>query len=134
MPGVHGVLSEGQVVSAFSSPVVLSTEQEAILTAIQTNVTKTKVTDHGSNLDVDTAAEVMTSTSFACINGVTVKADITNLGTVFVGLTGVTPGNAGATDGFPLYAGDSVTIEATNTNLIYVIASVVNQKVYWIAS
>ena len=99
-----------------------------------TSITLTKVIDHGSNLDVDTVAERLTATNFACRNGVVVKASALNCGTVFVGLSDVTAGTAEATDGFPLAAGENVTIEVTNVNLIYVIADTNNQLVYWIAS
>lgn len=89
---------------------------------------------HGSNRDVDTTAEALTSTSFAAKKGVTVVADVANSGIVYVGNFGVTAGTTAATDGFPLGAGESLTIEVNNPNLIYVIASVNNQVVYWAAA
>jgi len=99
-----------------------------------TSIKMTKVIDHGSNLDVDTVAERMTDTDFSCRNGVIIKAYSGNLGTVYVGLVGVTAGTAEATDGFPINANENVMIEAENVNLIYLIASQANQLVYWIAS
>lgn len=90
--------------------------------------------DHGSNRDVDTIAEVLTTTSFFCQHGVLLKADKGNAGTLYVGLSDVTAGTTAATDGFPIDANDTLFIEVGNANLLYVIASEVNQIVYWIAS
>ena len=89
--------------------------------------------DHGSNRDVDTAAEALTSTSFTATKGVTVVADRDNTGIVYVGNSDVTAGTTAATDGFPLGSGESVTLEVNNPNLLYVIGSANNQIVYWIA-
>ena len=89
--------------------------------------------DHGSNRDIDTSAEQITSTSFACKFGVTVKADITNTGIVYIGNSDVTAGTTAATDGFPLSAGESLTLEVNNPNLLYAIGSANNQIVYWTA-
>lgn len=88
--------------------------------------------DHGSNLDIDTAAEQITSTSFACKFGLTLKADATNTGILYIGNSDVTAGSTAATDGIPLAAGESITIPVTNSNIPYAIASANNQKIYWI--
>ena len=97
-------------------------------------LTFTKGFNHGSNLDVDITAERLTAKNFACRNGITVKADISNTGTVYVGKSDVTAGKNPLRDGFPLYAGDSVSFEVTNVNLVSAIASTNDQKVYWIAT
>ena len=89
--------------------------------------------DHGSNRDVDTSAEQITSTSFACKFGVTLKADITNTGILYIGNSDVTAGTTAATDGFPLSAGETLTLEVTNSNIPYAIASANNQIIYWTA-
>lgn len=89
--------------------------------------------DHGSNRDVDTTAEALTSTSFATAKGITIVADSTNTGIVYVGNSDVTAGTTAATDGFPLGAGESITLEVSNPNLLYVIGSANNQIVYWVA-
>lgn len=89
--------------------------------------------DHGSNRDIDTTAEQITSTSFACSFGVTLKADITNTGIIYIGNSDVTAGSAGSTDGFPLSPGETLTLEVSNPNLLYAIASVANQIIYWTA-
>ena len=90
--------------------------------------------DHGSNRDVDQVAEVLTATGFSCQHGVLLKADSANAGIIYVGLSDVTAGSAAATDGFPLAAGDTLFVEVANSNLLYVIASVANQIIYWIAT
>lgn len=89
--------------------------------------------DHGSNRDIDTAAEQITATSFACKFGVTLKADAANTGILYIGNSDVTAGTTAATDGFPLSPGESLTLEVTNSNIPYAIASANNQVVYWVA-
>lgn len=89
--------------------------------------------DHGSNLDLDTAAEQITATSFACKFGVTLRADTTNPGICYIGNSDVTAGSTAATDGIPLGPGDSLFLPVTNPNLLYSAASANNNKVYWIA-
>lgn len=108
----------------------------SIYSSLQTGIilTFTKDYDHGSNLDVDTIAERLTAKNFVCRNGITVKADISNAGTVHVGKTDVTAATNPLRDGFPLYAGDSVSFEVKDVNLVYVIASVADQRVFWIAT
>lgn len=88
--------------------------------------------DHGSNLDIDTGAEQITTTSFSAKFGITLKADITNTGIIYIGNSDVTAGTTAATDGFPLSAGETLTLEVNNSNIPYAIASANNQKLYWI--
>lgn len=87
----------------------------------------------GENADIDTSAEQLTTSSVPAKFGVRVLADITNSGIVYVGPSGVTADSADATDGFPLYPGDSLFLPVENANLVYVIASTNNQKARWIA-
>lgn len=89
--------------------------------------------DHGSNLDVDTTAEALTSTSFKPQRGVLIKADSSNTGIVYVGLSDVTAGSESTTDGIPLEAGESIEIEIDDISNLYTIGSANNQKVYWMA-
>lgn len=90
--------------------------------------------DHGSNQDIDTAAEQITATSFACKFGVTLRADSANTGTIYIGNSDVTVSGTAATDGIPLYPGDSLFLPVTNSNIPYAIASANNQKIFWIAA
>lgn len=89
--------------------------------------------DHGSNRDIDTSAEQITSTSFSAKFGVTLTADSTNTGIIYIGNSDVTAGTTAATDGIPLLAGQSITLPITNSNIPYAIASANNQVIYWIA-
>lgn len=88
---------------------------------------------NGSNLDIDAAAEQLTTVDVHCYKGVLVKADDDNQGDVYVGGAGVTAGTVEATDGIRLKAGDSVFLPINHPASIYVIASVANQKAWWIA-
>lgn len=89
--------------------------------------------DHGSNLDIDTSAEQITTTSFAAKFGVTVKSAVDNTDTVYIGNSDVTAGTTAATDGFPLEPGESITLPVNNSNLLYAIGAAANQKVFWSA-
>jgi hypothetical protein len=89
--------------------------------------------DHGSNLDIDTSAEQITTTSFAAKFGVTVKSAVDNTDTVYIGNSDVTAGTTAATDGFPLEPGESITLPVNNPNLLYAIGAAANQKVFWSA-
>lgn len=87
---------------------------------------------HGSNRDVDTSAEVLTSTSVQCQHGVTITADNTNDGVVFVGnSSAVTAGSADATDGAPIFPGLWRFFPVRDPSKLYVIADTANQVVYW---
>ena len=88
--------------------------------------------DHGSNLDIDTTAEQITTTSMTANRGVIVVADPGNTGVVYLGNSDVTAGTTDSTDGIPLNAGEGVFIEINNANKIYAIASAVDQKVFFL--
>ena len=88
--------------------------------------------DHGSNRDVDTAAEQITTTSIVASKGVEVKAASSNTDIIYVGNSDVTAGTTDATDGFELTAGESIFVPVDNANKVYVIASAVNQIVYFL--
>lgn len=89
--------------------------------------------DHGSNRDIDTSAEQITSTSFACKFGVTLRAALTNPGALWIGNSDVTANTTDATDGIPLYPGDSLFMPVTNSNIPYAIGSANNNIIYWFA-
>lgn len=93
----------------------------------------TTALDHGSNRDIDTTAEQITSTSYAAKFGVLIKASPLNTGTVYIGNSDVTAGTTDATDGFPLLPGETVLIKVNNANIPYAIGSANNQIVYWFA-
>ena len=78
---------------------------------------------------IGTSSAQMTSTSFTCNKGVTVTADMSNTGTLYVGnATGVT-----TSTGFPLEAGDAMFLPIANPTLVYIISDTASQKVLYIA-
>ena len=103
------------------------------LSTISKSVGITGTFDTGANLDVDTSAEVLTSTTFTCTQGVIITADSDNSGNVFIGNSDVTAGAANDTSGIPIGAGESLFFSCSGPQLIYVIGSAVNQKCYWLA-
>lgn len=96
--------------------------------------TTSAISATGSNLDIDTAAEQMTASSITAVKGVVIKAAADNSGILYVGKDNtVTAGTTAATDGYPLSAGDSITLPINNANLVWLIASANNQKVFFLA-
>ena len=87
----------------------------------------------GANLDVDTSADVLTATDFDTTQGVMITADVDNSGIVYIGNSDVDAVATDATSGLPLSAGESLFFSCSNPNLVYCIASAVNQKLYWLA-
>ena len=86
----------------------------------------------GSNLDIDQVAELLTSDTTTFTNGVIVKALSTNSGIVYISTdSSVTAGSAAATDGFPLSAGESVTLPLDRADKLYAIGSADNQKLFY---
>mgnify|MGYP001586299131 CR=1 FL=1 len=89
---------------------------------------------HGAKSSIGVTAVQMLATDTKIQKGVVVKADNNNSGIVYVGKSAsVTAGSADATDGFPLYPGDSVKLDVGNLNLVYLIGSAAGQKVFFIA-
>ena len=107
--------------------------KESPLSIISDAVSITATFKTGANLDVDTSAEVLTATDFDTAQGVIITADADNSGSVFIGNSDVDAGATDATSGIPISAGESLFFSASNPNVIYVIGSAVNQKVYWLA-
>ena len=87
--------------------------------------------DTGANLDIDTSAEQIPSTSYPASVGVLFRADADNSGVIYLGNSDVTAGTTAATDGLPLSAGDAIFLQISNANLVYAIGSAVNQKIYF---
>ena len=111
----------------------ISSAKENPLSIISDAVSITSTFDTGANLDVDTSAEVLTATDFDTTQGVMITADSSNSGVVYIGNSDVDAGATDATSGIPISAGESIFFSASNVNVIYVIGSAVNQKVYWLA-
>ena len=87
----------------------------------------------GQNTDIDAAAERLKDISVPCVFGVLVTAHKDNAGIVYVGPKGVTAETNAATDGIPLEAKDSVFIEIDDLSKVYVIASIADQKAFYLA-
>lgn len=85
---------------------------------------------HGQNTDIDiAAAEQVVVASTPSKHGVIVKALPGNTGTLYVGLVGVT-----TSTGFPLQAGDTLTIPVDDANKIYAATDTDNQGIAWVAT
>lgn len=85
---------------------------------------------HGQNSDIDSgAAEQIVVASNPSKHGVIVKAMPNNTGYLYVGTVGVT-----SATGFPLDAGESITIPVDNANKVYAIGSIDNQAAAWVAA
>ena len=73
----------------------------------------------------------------ACQIGIDLKVfviRIDNDGIVYIGKdTNITAGTGDATDGIPLTGGDSIFLPLENPNLVYILADVADQKIYWVA-
>ena len=117
----------------FKLPSLIFSGQESPLSVISKSVGITGTFKTGANLDVDTSAEVLTSTDFDTTQGVMITADSSNSGIVYIGNSDVDAGATDATSGLPLSAGESLFFSANNPSSIFVIGSAVNQKVYWLA-
>lgn len=59
--------------------------------------------------------------------GATIRAGSTNTGTVYIGGTGVTTAT-----GFPLTAGEALSLDVTNTNTVYVVGANTTDTVRYI--
>ncbi len=84
---------------------------------------------HGAKASIGTSAVQLSAVTTPLATSVCIKAIDSNTGTVFVGGADVTTAT-----GFPLYRGDSVTIEAKRLAYVYVIGSAAYQEVRWIAN
>jgi len=87
--------------------------------------------DHGQ-VNVGATAVQLSATS-TLINKVVVKAaDGNGSEKIYVGNSDVTANSEVTTDGYQLGAGQSITIPIYNLNLVYVIASAADQKVFYL--
>lgn len=86
---------------------------------------------------VGTSAAQLLATATTFLRQVTLKAAHGNTATIYIGLSSsVTAGTNGATDGFELAAGDSLSLGSSVVNdlsNIYTISGSASQKVFWYA-
>ena len=88
---------------------------------------------HGSTVVSSSTTYQLTADDVDCLR-ITIKAWTSNTGIVYVGRTGVTAGTATATDGWPLGAKESITLQRAaigNPSLVYMIASTTANQVSW---
>lgn len=77
---------------------------------------------------VSTAGVRVQLTSNAC-KAIVIKASVSNTGTVYVGGTSVSAAN-----GFPLAAGDTISLDISDTNVLWVDASANAQSIAWMSN
>ena len=82
---------------------------------------------------VGTSAIKLRDNSRELLTGVSIKADTANAGVVYVGFSDQISANADTKSGYPLAAGDSVPISIDDIAKVYIIASAITQKVFFIA-
>lgn len=135
----------GQALAAGSTPVVLTAVQLTILASptlsagsaiIGTANIGTDVVAAGTfgGKTVGASAVQMIAASNPATKGVLVKADDSNTGSVYVGLSSsVTADAGGANSGIRLAAGSSLLVPVSNANLVYLIGSAASQNVAWMA-
>jgi len=83
--------------------------------------------DEGNNATISSSSATQLTGSTTPCKHVDVMAAITNTGIIYIGGAGVT-----AATGIALYAGDVYSIDISNVNLLYGIASVNNEDVQWV--
>jgi len=67
-----------------------------------------------------------------CVNGIVIYADTNNSGVIWVGNNGFTMNSGDITDGFPISAGDVLTLDHRNPENIYVASPLSGQTLWWI--
>lgn len=100
------VINDGDTSSSIESPVSVTQGEKAVTTA-------------GVRVNLESNAS----------KSITIKAMNNNTGTIYVGGIGVTLAN-----GFPLLAGDTLDLDISNTDKIWLDASVSGEKIRWISN
>lgn len=115
--------SLGQDIMAKSTPVAIASDQSAIPVNVST-----PTTPYNGKVTVTTAATRVQLNANRAVKSVTIKAGLSNSGTIYVGDSSVSSSN-----GFELAAGDTVSMDISNLNVIYIDASANSQYVTYIA-
>ena len=84
---------------------------------------------HGRTTNASTSTAVVLASSQAINSGARIRALPSNTGIIYVGLTGVT-----STSGYPLYAGEELFLPVSNLNIPFILPSVENEGVVYIAA
>lgn len=114
---------------AASLPLPTNAAQETggNLASIKTN-TDTPTTPYNNKVTVTTAATRVQLNSNRAVKSVTIKAGVTNTGIIYVGDSTVSSSN-----GLELNPGDTVSMDISNLNVLYIDASINSQYVTYIA-
>ena len=115
----------GDAVTVTHSKLDVNVSSEIIDDIKALMITPTAITSY-ANTDIDTSAEQLVS-DVTAYRRIDLQAHRDNTGIIYVGDSGVTADGAGG--GISLAAGDYYSIAIDHTNDVYLIASVVNQKV-----
>ncbi len=101
--------------------------------SLPTNLHEDIVPDfhHGRTVIGASAAPIIAVNVSDAVKGVQLKAGPTNTGIIYVGKYWVTAGNAVATDGMFLSAGEGFFIPTKDLSRVYAIASAASQDLYW---
>ena len=81
---------------------------------------------HGSKNGIGGTALALSTDETILLNGLTIKADLLNTAGHAVWIGGedtVTPGTTEATDGFPLYPGESIPLPIDQATRVWVIST-----------
>lgn len=140
--GIEGLLGTIDADTSLLSGCVDSTKLKAILQANDgvdignvdvASVAIPSAIKHGYKTVSAAATPEVIGSSQAITSGITIKAYASNSGLVFVGDSTVTNAS-GAYKGFELSAKESVFIEVSNVNQVYVAVATDGEGVCWIAS
>lgn len=115
--------AQGQAAMAASMPVVIASNQTTVPVSIAS-----PTTPYNAKVTVTTAGTRVQLNASRAVQSVTIKAGLTNTGIIYVGDSTVASSN-----GLELAAGDSVSMDISNLNVLYIDASVNNQYVTYIA-
>lgn len=85
----------------------------------------------GSKTTVANTAVPLVTGSVPTTKGVIVKSANANSENIYVGPSTVTPGTTSSTDGFELFAGESLTIPVDDVSKIYVNSTYSGMKIFW---
>lgn len=65
--------------------------------------------------------------------GIQIRADGANTGLIYVGTAPVTANTNPESDGFPIAANEGIFLPIKHMDIVYVIATVAGQKLFWLA-
>lgn len=85
----------------------------------------------GSKSTTANTAVALVASSTPTTRGIIVKSANANSENVYIGPSTVTPGTTSSTDGFELYAGESMTIPIDDVSKVYVNSTYSGMKVFW---